>query len=127
MLRRDAKTRLIIHYSYFPGLLGADDDVLMKVFLIGVVVICCVVGVAVNPPILGDVSFPAVSLTNTYRLTLMSSAAVSMLNLGYFLSNLSKMMRDFEERTQVSSIHVHGMHRRPEGLRGCDDGEHAAL
>ncbi|HUV55366.1 MAG TPA: hypothetical protein VMW03_09195, partial [Candidatus Krumholzibacteriaceae bacterium] len=108
MVYREAKTRLIIHYSYFSGLLDADDGVLIKVFMIGVVVICCVVGVAVNPQILGDISFPAVSLTNTYHLTLMSCAAVSIFNLGYFLSNISKMMRDFEERTRVSSIHVHG-------------------
>lgn len=114
---------MIIHYSYFPALLCADDDVLMKVFMIGVVVICCVVGVAVNPQILGDVSFPAVSLTNTYQLTLMSCAAASIFNLGYFLSNISKMMREFEERTQGSSIHVHGINGRGEGLRGGADQE----
>lgn len=75
---------------------------MMKAFMIGVFVICCVVGVAVNPQILENISFPAVSLTNTYQLTVISCAAVSMLNLGYFLSNLSKMMRKFEERTQIS-------------------------
>jgi len=74
----------------------------MKAFMIGVFVICCGIGAAVNPQMLGDVSLPAVSLTNTYHLTLISCAAVSMLNLGYFLSNLSKMMRKFEERTHIS-------------------------
>ena len=126
MLYREARTRLIIHYSYFSVLLDADDDVLMKVFMIGVVVICCVVGVAVNPQLLEDLSFPAVSLTNTYHLTLISCAVVSIFNLGYFLSNLSKMMREFEERTQVSSIHVHGINGRGEGLRGGADQEHVA-
>jgi H+/Cl- antiporter ClcA len=126
MLYREARTRFIIHYSYFSVLLDADDDVLMKVFMIGVVVICCVVGVAVNPQLLEDISFPAVSLTNTYHLTLISCAVVSIFNLGYFLSNLSKMMREFEERTQVSSIHVHGINGRGEGLRGGADQEHVA-
>jgi uncharacterized protein YacL len=73
----------------------------MKVFIIGVVLICCVVGVAMNPQILGNVSLPEASLTNTYQLTLISCAAVSTFNLGYFISNVSKMMRDFEERTQI--------------------------
>ena len=52
MLFREDRTRVIIHYTYFSVLLGADDDVLMKAFMIGVFVICCVVGVAVNPQIL---------------------------------------------------------------------------
>ena len=94
--------------------------------MIGVVVICCVVGVAVNPQLLGGISFPAVSLTNTYQLTLISCAAVSIFNLGYFLSNLSKMMREVEERTRVSSIYVHGINGRGEGLRGGADQEHVA-
>lgn len=118
---------MIIHHSYFPVLLDADDDVLMKVFMIGVVVICCVVGAAVNPQILGDISFPAVSLTNTYQLTLISCAAVSIFNLGYFFSTLSKIMREFEERSRVSSIHVHGIHGRGEGLRADADREQGAL
>jgi len=126
MLHREDKTRFIIHYSYFSVLLGADDDVLMKAFMIGVFVICCGIGVAVNPQILGDVSLPAVSLTNTYQLTLMSCAAASIFNLGYFLSNISKMMREFEERTQVSSIHVHGINGRGDGLRGGADQENVA-
>ena len=76
---------------------------MMKVFLIGVVMICCVVGVAMNPQMLGDVSLPEVSLTNTYQLTLISCAVLSTLNLGYFVSNVSRIMRDFEERTQIFS------------------------
>jgi len=98
----------------------------MKVFMTGVVVICCVVGAAVNPQLLEDISFPAVSLTNTYHLTLISCAAVSIFNLGYFFSTLSKMMREFEERPQVSSIHVHGIHGCGEGLRGGADQEQVA-
>jgi uncharacterized protein YacL len=74
---------------------------MIKVFMIGVVVILCVVGAAMNPQLLGNVSFPTVSLTNTYQLTLMSCVVVSMLNLGYFFSAVSKMMREFEERTQI--------------------------
>ena len=74
---------------------------MMKVFIVGVAVICCVVGAAMNPQILGDISLPEVSLTNTYQLTLISCAAVSTFNLGYFVSNVSKMMREFEERTQI--------------------------
>jgi uncharacterized protein YacL len=74
---------------------------LIKVFIIGVVLISCVVGAAMNPQILGDVSLPELSLTNTYQLTLISCAAVSTFNLGYFVSNVSKMMREFEERTQI--------------------------
>ena len=87
----------------FLPLPGANDDVMIKVFMIGVVVILCVVGAAMNPQILGNISLPDVSLTNTYHLTLMSCVAASMLNLGYFLSALSKMMREFEERTQIFS------------------------
>jgi uncharacterized protein YacL len=89
----------------------------IKAFLMGVVVICCGVGVAVNPQILGELSLPAVSLTNTYQLTLISCAAVSMLNLGYFFSALSKIMREFEERTRVSQLHIHGIHGRVEEQR----------
>jgi uncharacterized protein YacL len=74
---------------------------MMKVFIAGVAVIFCVVGVAMNPQLLGDISLPDISLTNTYQLTLISCAAVSTFNLGYFVSNVSKMMREFEERTQI--------------------------
>ena len=74
---------------------------MMKVFIVGVAVIFCVVGVAMNPQLLGDIRLPDVSLTNAYQLTLMACAVVSMLNLGYFLSAVSKIMREFEERTKV--------------------------
>ncbi len=70
---------------------------MIKVFIVGVVVILCVVGAAMNPQLLGDIRLPNVSLTNTYQLTLMACAAASMLNLGYFFSALSKIIREFEE------------------------------
>jgi uncharacterized protein YacL len=70
---------------------------MMKVFIVGVIVILCVVGAATNPQLLGHISLPDASLTNTYQLTLMACAAASMLNLGYFFSALSKIIREFEE------------------------------
>ena len=95
---------------------------MMKVFIAGVTVILCVVGAAMNPQILGDISLPAVSLTNTYQLTLMSCAAVSVLNLGYFVSAVSKIMNEFEERTKVSQLHVYDIKGHGEEPQG----EHAA-
>lgn len=94
---------------------------MMKVFIAGVAVILCVVGAAMNPKLLGDVSLPAVSLSNTYQLTLISCAAVSTLNLGYFLSAVSKIMNEFEERIKVSQLHVYDIKGRGEEPRG----EHA--
>ena len=88
---------------------------MMKVFIAGVAVILCVVGAAMNPQLLGDISLPAVSLSNTYHLTLISCAAISTLNLGYFLSAISKIMKEFEERTKVQVYDVKG---RGEELRG---------
>jgi uncharacterized protein YacL len=76
---------------------------MIKVFIVGVAVILCVVGAAMNPQILGEISIPEVSLTNTYQLTLISCAVISTLNLGYFVSNVSRIMRDFEERTRIFS------------------------
>lgn len=87
---------------------------MMKVFLIGVAVILCVVGAAMNPQLLGDFTLPAVSLSNTYQLTLMSCAAVSTLNLGYFISAVSKIMNEFEERTKVSQFQVYDIKGREE-------------
>ncbi len=94
---------------------------MMKVFIAGVAVIICVVGAAMNPQLLGDVSLPEVSLSNTYQLTLMSCAAVSTLNLGYFLSAVSKTMREFEERTKASQLRFYDTNGRGEEPRG----EHA--
>jgi len=95
---------------------------MMKVFIAGVAVILCVVGAAMNPQLLGDISLPPVSLTNTYQLTLMSCAAISVLNLGYFVSAVSKIMNEFEERTKVSQLHVYDIKGHGEEPRG----EHAA-
>ncbi len=88
---------------------------MMKVFIAGVAVILCVVGAAMNPQLLGDISLPAVSLTNTYQLTLMSCAAVSTLNLGYFISAVSKIMKEFEERTKVQVYDIKGRGKEPRG------------
>lgn len=86
---------------------------MMKVFIAGVTVIICVVGAAMNPQLLGDISLPAVSLSNTYQLTLISCAVVSTLNLGYFISAVSKIMNDFEERTKVQVYDIHGNGEEP--------------
>jgi uncharacterized protein YacL len=96
---------------------------MMKVFIAGVAVIFCVVGAAMNPQLLGDISLPAVSLSNTYQLTLISCAAVSTINLSYFLSAVSKIMNEFKERTKVSQLHIYDLKGRGEEPRG----EHAGV
>jgi len=91
---------------------------MMKVFIAGVAVILCVVGAAMNPQLLGDISLPAVSLSNTYQLTLVSCAAVATLNVGYFLSAASKIMKEVEERINVSQLRVYdikGQGDKPKG------------
>ncbi len=89
---------------------------MMKMFIAGVAVILCVVGAAMNPQLLGDISLPAVSLSDTYQLTLISCAAVSTLNLGYFISAVSKIMKEFEERTKVQVYDIHGSGEEPRDI-----------
>jgi len=91
---------------------------MMKVFIAGVAVILCVVGAAMNPQLLGDISLPAVSLSNTYQLTLVSCAAVATLNVGYFLSAASKIMKEVEERINVSQLRVYDIKGRGDKPKG---------
>jgi uncharacterized protein YacL len=97
---------------------GALEYDMMKVFIAGVAVIICVVGAAMNPQILGDIRLPTVSLSNTYQLTLISCAAVATLNLGYFLSAVSKIVKEVEERINVSQLHVYDIKGRGDEPRG---------